>query len=324
MNTATTTQKPADSPALPGTFDLSQATPKPIGSLSRADVLNHLHLLEPRDVLALLRPMFVLRGKMAGRVSLTLGRDLTFLADHGVGAHVLRFADYGDLVKREAELRKVMTRSEVVTTEFEVRLPDGPGTKVEKPSAPVTAPAKPTPVDTAADALAAATTKWEARWSSREGVLVRTIESDLRHEVQQRGIECDLHCGKAPMVKALMEFEKREALFALEASGQVLPDTAEVRAMRGLGTAEAQRTKQPETKENAHPEAPTENTIPPAPSTSSAPSGSGPAGPAKPLPPVATMQTMPLDELRAMTGLTGDRRDILRKVKAGDLQPVGA
>lgn len=290
----------------------AEPKPDPAPPLTREDILAHLHLLTPDDVLALLRPLFVLRGRLAGPGTLTLGRGLVFLADHRVGGHVFRFKNYADLRGREVELRQAMERRALVTTEFEVVLPPGSVPVVEAPPEPV--PSVPAvPKDPEAEALEAAKGAWESRWSAREGVLHRTLESTLRHTLDSEGIEADRHCGKAPMIAAILAHEKSRALHALAVRGETLPDVPEALPWRQKA-------------------APTPPVPPPAAPLETA-AGVGnfltePEESAVPAEiPLEVLQTMKMDQLRALAAAHGitktDRRDLVRALaKAANLQPA--
>lgn len=295
-------------------IDPSQATPKPLGSLTRADVRNHSHLLTFADIPDLLRPMLVIRGRGAGHSVLTLGRckgqEIKFVFEPARGAHVLRFASYADFRAREGELRKAMRGAYVVETEFELQAAP---VKVARPAVEAEAEV----IDTEADAQAAVDTAWEARWEARHGVLHRTGDAVLRDMIVKNGISGDRHAAHVDLVAMVLKWEKVEAIKALVFASErlpKLPEVGEIVREEKLVVSAGPLVGKTDAAGNLHNESGHEEG--PA-------AGAGDGGP---LPPLEMMAKMPIEELRALMGMpSADRRDILRAAKKKmQLQPAGA
>lgn len=287
--------------------------------LTAEQVRANLHLLTLPELLAGVTPLLVVRGKTAGSSVLVLGRDAHFVLDPVVGAHVMRFADYADFRAKEAKIREQVRGKVIVETEFFVAPAKAPVVEREAvvPSAPV---------DPEAEAKEAATMRWNARWSEREGVLARTLEPTLVRIMEEVGLPPDRYCGKRKMMERILEREKTRALEQMAFAGDVLPAVPEAQEFEELAAANRNRPVMAEVVESEvdTPEKYAEAVAKDAdaePEVIEPAAGMGAAVADNP----ALWQTMPLAQLRALAAARGiqktDRRDLIRALAKA--QPAG-
>jgi len=288
--------------------------------LTAEQVRANLHLLTLPELLAGVTPLLVVRGKTAGSSVLVLGRDAHFVLDPVVGAHVMRFADYADFRAKEAKIREQVRGKVIVETEFFVAPAKAP--MAERP-APV-----PVAVDLEKQAKEAATMRWNARWSEREGVLARTLEPTLVQMMAELDLPPDRYCGKRKMMERILTREKTRALEQMAFAGDMLPAVPEAQEFEDLAAANRDSAvtagviaSEVDTPAK-YAEAMGREAANDVPSVIEPAAGMGAALADN----AALWQTMPLAQLRELAASRGiqktDRRDIIRALTKA--QPVAA